>query len=479
MATVATLPARSGRLTEFLLLLPALALGLYAYVQVGLAVDGAPPAKLTTYAVGLTVLTIVMHVVVRWRAPYADPVILPIAIALNGIGLAMIARLDAAYQGLGRPSSYATGQLQWTVLGVALCIGVVVVLSDHRSLRRFTYLSLLGGLIMLLLPLLPVVGTTINGSRIWIQVAGFSFQPAEIAKILLAIFFAGYLATQRDNLALAGPKVLGLQLPRLRHFGPIMLAWVVAILVLVLERDLGTSLLFFGLFVAMLYVATERTSWIIIGLSLFLAAVIVAGKLFAHVYARYEIWRDPLSPELYGRSPGGSYQLVQGLFGMAQGGLMGTGWGYGHPELVFAAHSDFIASSLAEELGLTGLIPILLLYLILALRGIKMGLAVKDAFGKLLCGGIAFVVAFQVFVVVGGITRVIPLTGLTLPFLAQGGSSLIANWMIIGLLLRISNGARGPGMAPPGLPFVDVPAAARPHTPPAGNEFATQEVARP
>lgn len=479
MATVATLPARSGRLTEFLLLLPALALGLYAYVQVGLAVDGAPPAKLTTYAIGFTILTIVMHLVVRWRAPYADPVILPIAIALNGIGLAMIARLDAAYQGLGRPSSYATGQLQWTVLGIALCIGVVVVLSDHRSLRRFTYLSLLGGLIMLLLPMLPVIGQTINGSRIWIHVAGFSFQPAEIAKILLAIFFAGYLATQRDNLALAGPKILGLQLPRLRHFGPIILAWVVAVAVLVLERDLGTSLLFFGLFVAMLYVATERTSWIIIGLTLFIGAVIVAGKLFAHVYARYEIWRDPLSPELYARSPGGSYQLVQGLFGMAQGGLMGTGWGYGHPELVFAAHSDFIASSLAEELGLTGLIAILLLYLILALRGIKMGLAVKDAFGKLLCGGIAFVLAFQVFVVVGGITRVIPLTGLTLPFLAQGGSSLIANWMIIGLLLRISNGARGPGMAPANLPPVDVPAAARPHTPASGNAFATQEVPRP
>lgn len=443
-------PARSGRLTELLLLIPALALGLYAYVQVGLAVDGAVPARLTMYAGGFTVLAIATHLIVRWRAPYADPVILPIAIALNGIGLAMIARLDIAYlarNAEARP--FAVGQLQWTVLGVLLCIGVVFLLKDHRTLRRFTYLSLVGGLVMLLLPLVPGLGKTINGSRIWIGFGGFSFQPAEIAKILLAVFFAGYLATQRDNLALAGPKILGLQLPRIRDFGPIVIAWGVAVAVLVLEKDMGTSLLFFGLFVAMLYVATERTSWIIIGISMFLAAVIIAGNLFSHVYARYEIWRNPLDPELYARSPGGSYQLVQGLFGMAQGGLMGTGWGYGHPELVYAAHSDSITASLGEELGLTGLIAILLLYLILALRAIRVGLTIRDAFGKLLCGGIGFILAFQVFVVVGGITRVIPLTGLTLPFLAQGGSSLIANWMIIGLLLRISNGARGPGVPAP------------------------------
>lgn len=450
MATITTSAPRSGRLTEFFLLIPALALGLYAYVQVGLAVDGAPPARLTTYAVGFTLLAVITHLVVRWRAPYADPVILPIAIAFNGIGLAMIARLDASYLKLGRTQhSFATGQLQWSVIGVALCIAIVVILRDHRTLRRFTYISLVGGLVMLLLPLLPVIGKNINGSRIWIGLGPFSFQPGEVAKILLAVFFAGYLATQRDNLALAGPKILGLQLPRLRDFGPLLLAWAVAVAVLVFEKDLGTSLLFFGLFVAMLYVATERTSWIIIGLGMFLTAVVIAGKLFSHVYARYEIWRDPLSQAMYNRAPGGSHQLVQGFFGMAQGGLMGTGWGYGHPELVYAAHSDFIAASLAEELGLTGLIALLLLYLILALRGIRIGLAVRDAFGKLLCAGLAFVLAFQVFVVVGGITRVIPLTGLTLPFLAQGGSSLIANWVIVGLLLRISDGACGPGSAAP------------------------------
>ncbi|MDO5701034.1 MAG: FtsW/RodA/SpoVE family cell cycle protein [Bowdeniella nasicola] len=448
MATVAMRPARSGRLTELLLMIPALALGLYAYVQVGLAIDGAPPARLTTYALAFTVLAILTHIIVRWRAPYADPVILPIAMALNGIGLAMIARLDLAYEAQGSASHrFATGQMQWTVLGIVLCLAVVLLLKDHRTLRRFTYLSLVGGLILLLMPLLPVLGKTINGSRIWIGLGPFSFQPAEIAKILLAIFFAGYLAAERDNLALAGSRILGLQLPRLRHFGPICLAWAVAVLVLVFEKDLGTSLLFFGLFVAMLYVATERTSWIVIGLTMFSGAVIVAGSMFSHVYARYEIWRDPLSAELYSRSPGGSYQLVQGMFGMAQGGLMGTGWGYGHPELVYAAHSDSITASLGEELGLTGLFAILMLYLILALRGIRVGLSIRDAFGKLLCGGLAFVIAFQVFVVVGGITRVIPLTGLTLPFLAQGGSSLGANWMIVGLLLRMSNGARQPGNA--------------------------------
>ncbi|WP_250505462.1 FtsW/RodA/SpoVE family cell cycle protein [Bowdeniella massiliensis] len=458
MATVAMRPARSGRLTELLLLLPALALGLYAYVQVGLAVDGAVPARLTTYAAGFSVLAIITHLVVRWRAPYADPVILPIAVALNGIGLAMIARLDIAYKAKDpNAHAFASGQLQWTILGIALGLAVILLLRDHRTLRRFTYLSLIGGLIMLLLPLVPGLGKTINGSRIWIGVSSFSFQPGEIAKILLAIFFAGYLATQRDNLSLAGPKILGLQLPRIRDFGPILIAWGVAIAVLVFEKDLGSSLLFFGLFVAMLYVATERVSWIIIGLGMFLAGVILAGNLFSHVYARYEIWRDPLSTELYNRSPGGSFQLVQGLFGMAQGGLMGTGWGYGHPELVYAAHSDSITASLGEELGLTGLIAILLLYLILALRAIRIGLNIRDAFGKLLCGGLGFILAFQVFVVVGGITRVIPLTGLTLPFLAQGGSSLIANWMIIGLLLRMSNGARQPGMSSPTPQIVDGP----------------------
>jgi cell division protein FtsW (lipid II flippase) len=370
---------------------------------------------------------------------------LPVVVAINGIGLAMIYRLDYSYALRGQTSGFAVKQFIWTVVSVAAAAAVLVFLRDHRTLRRFTYTAMMIGLGLLVLPLVPGLGTTINGARIWIHIGSFaSFQPAELAKIALAVFFAGYLVTQRDNLALAGPRVLGMHLPRGRDLGPILLAWAVSLAVLIFERDLGTSLLFFGLFVAMLYVATERLSWILIGLVLFGAGTAFVATTFPHVGARFDVWLHPLDAELYARSPGGSFQLVQGFFGFANGGLMGTGWGLGHPYLVPYANSDFIVSSLGEELGLTGMLAILSLYLILAQRGLRTAIGVRDGFGKLLASGLAFVLAFQVFVVVGGVTRVIPLTGLTMPFLAYGGSSLLANWMILALLLRISDSARRP-----------------------------------
>ncbi|MEJ5946746.1 FtsW/RodA/SpoVE family cell cycle protein [Pseudokineococcus basanitobsidens] len=453
MAVVTYEPPRSRRGTELLLLLPAVGVATLAYGLVGLGVDDAWSPGVLWYGGGLALLALVVHGVLRWRAAYADPVLLPIAVALNGLGLAMIHRLD-----LAEGSAQAPRQLVWSALGVVAATAVVVALKDHRVLRRYTFVAMAASLVLLLLPLLPVLGRTINGARIWVGIGPLSFQPGEIAKITLAVFFAGYLVTARDTLSLAGRRVLGLQLPRGRDLGPILVAWAGSVGVLVLQRDLGTSLLFFGLFVAVLYLATERVSWIAIGLVLFAGGAYVAWRLFGHVQQRVSGWLDPFDPEVYDRAAGGSYQLVQGLFGLANGGLTGTGLGRGRPDIVPFANSDFILASMGEELGLAGLVAILLLYLVLVERGLRTAIGVRDGFGKLLAGGLAFTVALQCFVVAGGVLRVIPLTGLTMPFLAAGGSSLLTNWIIIGLLLRISDAARRPAPTSTGPSAPDDPA---------------------
>jgi cell division protein FtsW (lipid II flippase) len=461
MATVLPGGARPGRWAEFFLLLFALALSFFAYAQVALNATGHLPAQMAVQCGGLTALALGLHVILRWRAPYADPVILPVTVLLNGIGLAMIYRLALRYQERGADPGavIAPKQLGWTVIGVAAASITLIWLRDHRTLRRFTYITMLLGLVGLLAPLLPYFGRTINGSRIWVHVGPLSIQPAELAKILLAIFFAGYLVTRRDAMALAGPKILGLQLPRLRDMGPIALAWVVSLGVLIFERDLGTSLMLFGLFVVMLYVATNRPSWIVIGLGLFAGGVYLAYRLFTHVQGRVDIWLHPFSDSLYNADSGSSYQLVQGLFGLANGGLLGTGWGGGRPDITPLAYSDFIFASLGEELGLTGVVAILLAYLILAERGFRSAIGVRDGFGKLLATGLAFTLAFQLFVVVGGVTRVIPLTGLVTPFLAYGGSALLSNWIAVALLLRISDAARRPAPATSEIDLAPVLAA--------------------
>lgn len=443
MATVTEHVPRTRRNVELVLLVLAVGIAMAAYGLVGVAQDGTWPPGLLGYGAGLGGLAAAVHAVLRWRARYADPVLLPIATALNGIGLAVIHRLDVA-EGLTGGEAFAPRQLMWTTIAVAGACAVLLLLADHRILRRYTFTAMVGGLVLLLLPLVPVLGTTINGARIWIRLGPLSFQPGELAKIVLTVFFAGYLVTHRDTLSLAGRKVLGLQLPRARDLGPILIAWLASMGVLVLERDLGTSLLFFGLFVAMLYVATERVAWIAVGLSLFAGGAVLAWSLFDHVQGRVRAWLDPFAPEVYDAETGGSYQLVQGLFGMANGGIVGTGLGQGRPDIVPYAESDFIIAAVGEELGLIGMFAVLMLYLVLVERGLRTAVGVRDGFGKLLAGGLAFAVALQVFVVAGGVTRVIPLTGLTMPLLAYGGSSLVANWMIVALLLRISDSARRP-----------------------------------
>lgn len=452
MATVTSQDVRPGRRAELGLLALALLVGLGAYAMVGLATAGELPPGLGRHAALLTALALGLHLVLRARAPWADPVILPVAVAINTLGVAVIHRIDLAYAARDRVTDFGERQLGWTALGMVFAAVVLLVLRDHRTLRRYTYTAMVVGLLLMVLPLVPGLGVEINGARIWIRLFGSSFQPAEVGKIALAVFFAGYLVTHRETLALAGPKVLGLQLPRLRDLGPILLAWGVSLAVLVGERDLGTSLLFFGLFVAMLYLATERLSWVVIGLLLFAGGAVLAGSLFSHVEARFDAWLHAFDDDVFNASPGGSGQLVRGLFGLASGGLFGTGLGEGRPDLVPFAESDFIVASIGEELGLTGLLAILVCYLVLAERGLRTAIGVRDGFGKLFAGGMAFTLAFQAFVVVGGVTRLIPLTGLTMPFLAYGGSSLLANWVIVALLLRISDNARRPAVEGGPLP---------------------------
>jgi cell division protein FtsW (lipid II flippase) len=437
--TVEPLTPRTRRGVELVLLVIAIAIVLLAWVTVDLNRNGTVPADIIPVAGGLVVLAVVVHLVLRWKAPYADPLLLPITTALNGLGLVMIHRLDLAAGRLGADGN-ANQQIIWTTLAVALTVAVIWTLRDHRLLRRYTYVSLAVGFILLLLPLLPGIGREVNGSRIWIAIGSLSFQPGEFAKIALAIFFAGYLVQTRDVLSLAGKRILGFTFPRGRDLGPILVAWVLALLILVFEKDLGSALLFFGLFVAMLYVATERVSWIAIGLLLFAAAVAFALSAFAHFQKRVDLWLDPFSPDNLERSN----QLANGLWGMAAGGLTGTGLGAGRPWLTPFAESDYIFASLAEELGLVGSVAILMLYLLFVQRGVRTALGVRDGFGKLLAIGLTFSVAFQLFIVIGGVTRVIPLTGLTTPFLSLGGSSLLANWIIMSLLLRISDQARRP-----------------------------------
>jgi cell division protein FtsW (lipid II flippase) len=323
------------------------------------------------------------------------------------------------------------------VVGASL---LLVFLRDHRWLRRYTWIAAAVGAVLLLMPLLPVIGHEVYGSRIWIKIGSYSFQPAELAKIFFAIFFAGYLVSRRDTLALAGPKILGIHLPRWSDFGPILVAWVFSIAVLVFETDLGTSVMLFGLFVAMLYVATDRLSWLVIGAIMFAPPAVVALTQVSRVQTRLTCWLDPLSGENFNAC----YQVGQGLFGMASGGIWGTGLGEGRPQIVPFAHSDFIFATLGEEMGMVGAFALLLLYLLFVQRAMRSAVGISDGFGTLLAAGLGFVIALQVFVVVGGVTRVIPLTGLTMPFLAAGGSSLVCNWLIAGLLVRMSDAARRP-----------------------------------
>lgn len=422
-----------------LMLLAFLTVGI-GFFQMFMRTQNAMPVRITAMLVLLAALFIVLWALAARFQPHASQTILPCVAALTGIGTLLIARIDEA-----KGTDVAFRQMIFTALALVLCCALVVALKDYRLLRRFSYVSMVVGLLLLLSPMIPGLGQNINGARIWIRIPGLgSLQPGEFAKLFLAFFFAAYLFDHRDQLAVGGRKAMGLQLPRIKDLGPIIIVWIVAMGVLVLQRDLGTSLMYFAMFVSMLYVATGRVSWIAIGFLAFAAGAVLASTLFSHVGGRIDAWLHPFDPEVYNRAYGGSGQIVTGLFGMASGGLIGTGLGQGHPSLTPFANSDFIYASVGEELGLTGLIVVLLLYLVIISTGLLAAMKIKDGFGKLLASGLVFTMAFQVFTVVGGITLVIPLTGLTMPYMAAGGSSLIANYLLAALLVVISNAANRP-----------------------------------
>ncbi|MFI8102074.1 FtsW/RodA/SpoVE family cell cycle protein [Streptomyces sp. NPDC086023] len=426
-------PKRRG--AELALLAGAVLIVWFGHASVGLTLRGAVPEGAGRFAAGLAAAALVAHLAVRLFAPYADPLLLPIALLLNGLGLVLIQRLDLATPG----RVAAPDQLVWSGLGLALFVAAVCLLRDHRVLQRYAYLSVAAALLLMLV---PVLFPPINGAHIWIRFGGLSFQPGEFAKVLLAVFFASYLAANRTALALTGRRIWKFRLPPGRVLAPILTIWLLSVGVLVLERDLGTSLLFFGLFVIMLFVATGRIGWIAIGLLLAGLGAFAVGTLEPHVNSRVDDWLNPFASIEAGQGPG---QLAQSLFAFAEGGALGTGLGEGHSTLIgFAAKSDFILATAGEELGLVGLTAILLLYALLVARAFRAGLALRDPFGRLLATGLGAIVALQVFVIAGGVTGLIPLTGMAMPFLAQGGSSVVTNWLIVALLVRISDCARRP-----------------------------------
>jgi cell division protein FtsW (lipid II flippase) len=431
-------PKRRG--AQLFMLAFAIGIIMAAYASVGLGMNGQVPAGMLTYGLGLGGLMLVAYLVLAKFAPWADPLILPLVTLVNGIGLVMIYRIENAPYENG---ASATQQITWTALGIVMFTVTLLVLRDHRVLQRFTYTAGALGVVLLLLPLLPFIGVELNGARIWINV-GFSVQPGEFAKLALVVFFAGYLVAKRNVLALVGRRLLFIDLPRARDLGPVLVVWGISVGILVLQKDLGTSLLLFGGFISMLYIATGRTAWVLIGLLLFVGGAFVAGQIFSHVGDRFEVWLDPGNNEFYTRAAGGSYQLMEGLFGLGSGGILGTGLGQGHPYRIPLAFSDFIFPAVGEELGLTGLMALLMCYALIVERGLRTALAARDPFSKLLAGGLSFILAWQVFIIIGGVTNLIPLTGLVTPFMSQGGSALLANWILIALLVRMSDAARRP-----------------------------------
>lgn len=432
------------RSAELGLLIGAWLIGVFAWILVDSATGAGAFVGWTTL-ISSGILLLVAHTFVRTQAPYADPILLPVAALLNMLGLAMIHRLDVANEmralanGSPKPTPDVYAQITWMALGLILFMFTLSIIRDHRRLQRHTFTFGALGIVLLFLPMLPVIGSEINGARLWVKLGSLSFQPGEIAKIALAIFFAGYLVSRRHSLSLVQNQIGVLKIPRAKDAGPLILIWIFALLVLIGERDLGTSLLIFGLFIVLLYVATGRREWILVASFLLIIGGILAYYAFGHVRTRFDVWLNPFAD-----AAGRGYQIVQSLYGLANGGIFGTGWGKGYPQLVPFAKTDFITSALGEELGLTGLIAIFILYAIIVERGARAAVATRDPFGNLLAIGLSTVIGLQAFIVIGGVTRLIPMTGLTTPFLSYGGSSLISNYILIAILIRISNAARAP-----------------------------------
>jgi peptidoglycan glycosyltransferase len=398
-----------------------------AYTIAALGTNEEIPPGIIAFVAVILGLLLIAHIAVRLLASGADPTLLPLAALLHGLGFVMITRLDDELAGL---------QATWSVIAIGVFVATLLVVQRANDLARYKWLLFLAGAAMLLLPMVPGLGSNINGARIWVSVGAINFQPGEFAKIALAIFFAAYLAERRELIAASTWNVGPFRLPEPRYIAPILLAWGFAVVVMVGERDLGSSLLFFTLFVVMLWVATERLGYLLFGAVLFGLAAYLAWTQFGHVQTRVDIWIDPWS-----RSLDRGYQIVQSLYGLSDGGLTGTGLGQGSPNQVPEAQNDFIFASIGEEMGLAGASTVLMSYLLIVGAGLRTALRTDRTFEKLLAVGLTTIIGVQAFIIVGGVIKVLPLTGITLPFVSYGGSSLIANYILLALLLRVSDSA--------------------------------------
>ncbi len=430
------------RNTEASLLLISLVIAIGGYWLASLPRSASVPTGIILYGVIYGAIYAAAHFAIRKLAPRADSLLLPIGLMLNAIGFVLIYRLEIPTENVG----LAAAQTQWLMVAIAAFIATLWWVKDVRSLAQYRYTFAFAGVVLLLLPMLPLIGREVNGARLWIRLGPLTFQPSELGKVALVLFFAGYLSERRELLAVTTRKIGPIGVPALRHFGPVAAAWAVSLLVMINQKDLGSSLLFFAIFVAMLWMATGRPIYLISGVAMFLAGAFIATRLFSHVQARLTVWRDPFQ---YINESG--YQVVQSLFAFATGGAWGTGLGLGRPDLIrFSVHTDFIFSSLGEELGLVGGAAVLTAYALLAARGFGLATRCRDDFSRLLAAGLTFAISFQTVLIVGGVTNLIPLTGVTMPFMSYGGSSLLSNFIAIALLLRISDEvARAGGEAPP------------------------------
>jgi len=397
-----------------------------------------------TYGALFLGLCLVAHLVIRFLLPNADPYLFPLAALLASFGLVEIYRIS---------DTLARQQAQWFVIGLVLFAATIVALRDYQKLERYRYIVALVGIGLLLLPRLS---SPVNGAYLQIRLGSLSVQPAEFSKIAIVVFLASYLRDTRQLMVIAGRRVLGLTIPPLKHFGPLLLVWGTAMVLLFYIKDIGSSVMFFGAFLAMIYIATNRFSFVVVGMALFFAGAILLAGQVPHIHDRIEAWQNPFDPALFGRQSGGSYQLAQGLFAQADGGVLGQGFGGAVLELpraycptsqtvcslLPAPHTDFIYSVIVNELGLVGAGGLLIVYLLVIQRGMKIAVLARDSFSKLLAAGLTCVFALQVFVIVGGVTKLIPLTGVTLPFISYGGSSILANFVLLALLLLVSEKAR-------------------------------------
>ncbi|MEM1332485.1 MAG: putative peptidoglycan glycosyltransferase FtsW [Actinomycetota bacterium] len=417
--------SRHRRNTELTLTVMAVIITGGAYTIASLGTDDQIPPGVIVFVGILLGLLVCAHVAVRLVARGADATLLPVVALLHGIGFVMITRLDDELAGL---------QATWSLLAILVFVSTLVIVQRPSDLARYRWTFFVGGAALLMLPLVPGVGQTINGARIWVSIGPINFQPGEFAKVALAIFFASYLAENRELIAASTWKIGPLRLPEPRFILPVVVAWGFSVVVMVGERDLGSSLLFFTLFVVMMWVATEKASYLLIGALLFAGAAFFSWSRFSHVRTRVDIWIDPWS-----RSLDRGYQIVQSLFGFADGGISGTGLGRGNPNQVPEAQNDFIFASIGEELGLLGGSAILMAYMLFVGAGLRTALRTDRTFEKLLAVGLTTIIGVQAFIIIGGVIKLVPLTGITLPFVSYGGSSLIANYILLALLVRISD----------------------------------------